>query len=178
MFEWGGFFLMIMPFVFIIVFTAVYLLTLKLKRDEKFAVWNHNLIIVESLSLVIIYLAGNYLMVRELTVNMLGLVLEPGDDIPFAFLFYGLTILIPTAYLYRGIKKKDVVLLRTSLLVLAFSVFTFKYYYGFGHPEITLTLSGAILLTITFTFIQLPEINAQWIYTRKYTHRKVEQCKC
>ena len=37
-------------------------------------------------------------------------------------------------------------LIRTSLIVLAFSVFTFKYYYGFNHPEITLTVAGIFLL--------------------------------
>ena len=45
-----------------------------------------------------------------------------------------------------GIRKKNVVLLRVSLLVLAFSVFTFKFYYSIGHHEITLTVGGAILL--------------------------------
>nr|HPH46284.1 hypothetical protein [Chryseolinea sp.] len=41
------------------------------------------------------------------------------------------------------------ILLRVSLIVIAFSVFTFKYYFSLGHPEITLTLAGAILLGIT-----------------------------
>jgi hypothetical protein len=36
-----------------------------------------------------------------------------------------------------------------SLLVVAFSVFTFKYYFSLGHPEITLTAAGAILTGIT-----------------------------
>jgi uncharacterized membrane protein YgcG len=60
-----------------------------------------------------------------------------------------LTILIPITYLYFGIRNKDVVLLRVSLVAFAFSVFTFKYYYGFGHPEYSLTAAGAVLTALT-----------------------------
>jgi len=71
--------------------------------------------------------------------------LEPGQDIPFAFVFYVLTVVIPIGYLYLGIKNKDLVLLRVSLVVLAFSAFTFKYYYSLGHTEITLLMAGSLL---------------------------------
>jgi uncharacterized membrane protein YgcG len=108
---------------------------------------------VEALSLLLIYAAGNYLVVRELSIELMDLFLEEGNDIPFAYIFYALTVLIPIGYLYFGIKHKDIVLLRVSLLVLAFSVFTFKYYYGFGHPEITLTVAGIVLLVITILLL-------------------------
>ena len=147
-FDWGGIFQQIIPFMFILIFIPIYLLIKKWKSTERLSIWNNNFIIIESLSLLMIYLAGNYLVVRELSVNMIGLSLEIGEDIPYAFLFYTLTVLIPVAYLYVGIVNKDIVILRTSLLVLAFSVFTFKYYYGFDHPEIILTISGIILLAI------------------------------
>jgi uncharacterized membrane protein YgcG len=62
-------------------------------------------------------------------------------------------VLIPVGYLYFGIKNKDLVLLRVSLLVLAFSVFTFKYYFSLGHPEITFTLAGIILLAISILLL-------------------------
>jgi uncharacterized membrane protein YgcG len=96
-----------------------------------------------------IYLAGNYLVVRELSVNLMDLSLTEGQDIPFSFIFYSLTVLFPVLYLYFGVKNKDMVLLRISLLIFGLSVFTFKYYYGFGHPEITLTIAGLILSCIT-----------------------------
>ena len=37
-------------------------------------------------------------------------------------------------------------LLRVSLIVLTFSVFTFKYYYSLGHTEITLMIAGSLLI--------------------------------
>lgn len=153
LFELGGIFQQIIPFIFILCFTVFYFVSTRLKTKPGCALWNNNLLVVESVSLVIIYIAGNYLVVRELSVNMMELSLATGEDIPFAFVFYALTIVIPVAYLYFGISKKDFVLIRTSLFVLAFSIFTFKYYYGFDHPEITLTIAGIALLSASLILL-------------------------
>jgi hypothetical protein len=149
----GGVFQQIIPFVFILIFTTVYFFVKRIKTQERFKVWTNNLLIVESLSLLLIYAGGNYLVVRELSVSMMDLEVEEGGDIPFAFIFYALTVFIPVAYLYFGIKNKNVVLLRVSLIVIAFSAFTFKYYYSFGHPEITLTIGGLILLGVSIALL-------------------------
>lgn len=142
----GGIFQQIIPFGFIAAFTPVYFLVKRLKQRVDLRLWRNNLLIVESISLLFIYAAGNYMVVRELSVSMMNLEIAEGGDIPFAFIFYGLTAFIPLAYLYFGIINKDIVLLRVSLIVLAFSAFTFKYYFSLGHPEITLTLAGIVLI--------------------------------
>lgn len=144
----GGIFQQIIPFVFIIVFTALYFIVKSLQKRGVLKLWYNNLLIVESISLLLIYAGGNYFVVRELSVAMLGLTIQEGKEIPFAFIFYTLTVLIPIAYLYFGVKNKDIVFLRVSLLVVAFSAFTFKYYFSLGHPEITLTIAGIILIGI------------------------------
>ncbi len=148
-YDAGGIFQQIIPFVLLIAFGVVYAIVKKIKTRTSLNFWSNNLLIVEAISLLFIYIAGNYLVVRELSVHLMDLYLEEGQDIPFAFIFYGLTVMIPAAYLYFGIKNRDMVLLRVSLIVIAFSVFTFKYYFSLGHPEITLTLAGAILLGFT-----------------------------
>ena len=148
-YSMGGIFQQIIPFVFLIGFTPIYFLIRRLKKEDRLKLWATNLLIIESISLLLIYLAGNYLVVRELSINLMELELQEGQDIPFAFIFYALTILIPIAYLYFGIKNKDIVLLRVSLIVIAFSAFTFKYYFSLGHPEITLTLAGIMLIGIS-----------------------------
>jgi uncharacterized membrane protein YgcG len=149
----GEIYKQMIPFVFIAVFTPIYFACRKLKTLSGCSIWINNLTVVEAFSLIVVYAAGNYLVVRELSVSMMNLDLSQGDDIPFAFLFYAFTVLIPIAYLYFGIKEKNVVLLRVSLLALAFSVFTFKYYYGFGHPEISLTVAGALLTSIALILL-------------------------
>lgn len=152
-YNMGGIFQQIIPFVFLIFFSLIYFSIKRFKQQNELKFWSTNLLIVESLSLLFIYAAGNYLVVRELSIEMMGLYLEEGTDIPFAFIFYALTVLIPIGYLYFGLKNKNVVLLRVSLIVIAFSVFTFKYYYSFGHPEITLTVAGVILLALSILLL-------------------------
>lgn len=153
-FEAGGIFKQVIPFVFILIFSAIYFTTKKLQRQVKLNAWHYNLLIAETISLLLVYISGNYLVVRELSVNLMDLSLEGGADIPFAYLFYFFTIIIPLSFLYFGIKRKDIVLLRVSLIVLAFSVFTFKYYYSLGHPEITLTAAGIILVGIAISLMR------------------------
>lgn len=150
----GGIFQQIIPFVFIIGFTPIYFLVKKLKQRIDLRLWRNNLLILESISLLFIYAAGNYMVVRELSIAMMNLEISEGGDIPFAFIFYSLTAFIPVAYLYFGIKNRDIVLLRVSLIVLAFSAFTFKYYFSLGHPEITLTLAGMILIGIAIALMR------------------------
>ena len=153
-YNMGGIFQQIIPFVFIIFFTPIYFAVKKIKGISDLKFWSNNLLIVEGLSLLFMYAAGNYLVVRELSIEMMDLYLEEGADIPFAFIFYALTVLIPVAYLYFGVKNKDIVLIRVSLIVIAFSVFTFKYYYSLGHPEITFTIAGVILLATSIMLLK------------------------
>lgn len=157
-YNMGGIFQQIIPFVIILFFTPLYFIARSLKQKPSSWLWTQNLIIIEAISLLLIYAGGNYLVVRELSIALMDLVLEEGQDIPFAILFYGLTLLIPVIYLYLGIKKKDVILLRVSLILVALSVFTFKYYYGFHHPEITLTVAGALLLIISYVLFNYLKI--------------------
>lgn len=146
----GGIFQFIIPFIFLVVFIPTYFLVHTIRTNFSAWPWQHVLLLTEVVTLLFIYAAGNYMVVRELTVNLMYLELADGEDIPYAWLFYGLTVLLPLIYVYVGIRKKDIVLLRVSLVVLAFSVFTFKYYYSLGHPEVTITLAGMVLLVIAF----------------------------
>ena len=143
-YEAGGIFKSIIPFVFMATFSAGYFLIQKFNKHDDLKLWGDNVLILEVCCLMLVYAGGNYLVVRELSVSMMDLTLEPDQDIPFAFLFYFFTVVIPVIYLWAGIRSKDKVLLRVGLVALAFSVFTFKYYYSFGHPEITLMVAGAI----------------------------------
>jgi uncharacterized membrane protein YgcG len=141
-------------------FTPLYFIIRNQKQKPSLQPWVNNLILIEAMTAMLIYGAGNYFIVRELSQELLGIYLQDSEDIPFAFLFYGLTVIIPLIYLYFGIKNKDVVLLRVSLIAIAFSVFTFKYYFSLNRPEITLTLAGIVILGITlyiFRFLRTPK---------------------
>jgi hypothetical protein len=153
LYDAGAWMQQAIPLLFIVLFTPLYFYFRRLKGAVHAEQWLHCLVLLEALSLVTIYAAGNYLVVRELSTEMLYVYLEDGQDIPLAYVFYALTVVVPLTYLIAGIRLKDVVLLRVSLILLAFSVFTFKYYYSTGHHEITFTIGGAILIaTVLFLF--------------------------
>ncbi|MBL7848089.1 MAG: hypothetical protein JNL40_11510 [Cyclobacteriaceae bacterium] len=148
-YELNGIFRQVIPFVIIIAFSGIYFLNRWWKSRPEGEEWHDVFVVVESLSLLLIYAGGNYMVVRELSISLMNLSLVEGQDIPFAGMFYGLTAMVPIFFLYMGIKNRDIVLLRVSIIILAFSVFTFKYYFSLGRPEITLTIAGAVLLAIT-----------------------------
>ena len=153
-FEAGGILKQVVPFVFIFSFSAIYALVRKFKTNDSLRMWGNNLLVLEIICLLLIYVSGNYLVVRELSVNLMDLNLAEGENIPFAFLFYLLTVVVPMGYLYFGIKNRDMALLRVSLILLAFTVFTFKYYYSLGHTELTLMFAGAVLIGLAIALMR------------------------
>ncbi len=150
----GPFAKVIMPFLVMFLSAFVYLQAAKLRKQDRLRFWDSPLLILEILSLVLFYLAGNYFIVRTLSEELFSLQLEPGEDIPLAFFFYAYTVLIPGAYIYWGLKKKNRILLQTGLILVAASVLTFKYYYSLGHHEITFTISGSIMIAVAWLSIR------------------------
>jgi hypothetical protein len=145
-YEAEGIFRSLIPFVFIITFSGIDVLVRKLMKRNSLNLWNHNLLVLEVCSLLLVYAGGNYLVVRELTVNLMSLLLEPGQDIPFAWLFYFFTLTIPLLYLASGIISKNIVLIRVGLVVLGFSVYTFKHYFLPDYTEVFLMVTGGLLI--------------------------------
>lgn len=157
-FETGGIVEQLIPFFFMIVFTIMWFLVKRYRKKDELSCWHYNFLTLEAISLLLIYASGNYLVVRELSVQLMELSLQDGEDIPFAFLFYFLTVAIPVAFIGFGIKNKDAVLLRVSLVALVFSVFTFKYYYIPGHTEIIFTAAGTLLILTAILLIHYLKI--------------------
>lgn len=179
LYEAGGLVQQVIPIVLIMIFAPVYFAARKAATSPLTEAWTDVLLVIEALSLLLVYAAGNYLVVRELSIELMNLSIEPGSDIPFAWIFYGLTVIIPAGYLYFGLKQKDLVLIRVSLVAVAFSVFTFKYYYSLGHPEITLTIAGAFLLAVTlllFRYLKTPKhgYTRENLLTEKWANANLE----
>lgn len=145
-FDAGGIFKQIIPFVFIVTFSLIYFQVRRIKSGRRSKLWGNNLLVIEVIALLLIYVSGNYLVVRELSVGLMNVSLAEGEDITFALFFYAFTLLVPVIYLAFGIRRKDMILLRVSLVLLAFAVFTFKYYFSLGHTEITLMIAGLVLI--------------------------------
>lgn len=144
----------LLPFAVMIFSLLFYLIMLRASRNESLSHWNKCFTILEAASLATLYLGGNYLIVRESTLSLLSLVISEGGNIPFAFVFYTLTVCIPVSYVLFGLKRKDSILIRVGLLAAAFSAFTFRYYFSLGHPEIVLTIAGLLLIGLAIMTIR------------------------
>lgn len=145
----GGITESFMPFIFFFIFLLVFIACIAIEKKLTSFVFNNHLIIAKTLSLLVIYASVNYFVVRELSINLMGLTLAKGQDIPFSIVFYILTALLPLLYIYYGVVKRSVLFLRVGLLICTLSVITFKYYFSLGMPVITFTVSGIILIAVS-----------------------------
>lgn len=147
-YQLGGIFQQIIPFVIILSFSAVYGLARRVRKNDEYYLWEDNLRLTEFLSLLIIYAGGNYLVVRECSIELLDLSLLPGEDIPLAFFFYAFTAISPLILNYRGVTLHNIGMIRIGIVTLAFSVVTFRYYFSIAPPEVALTVAGLIVLGV------------------------------
>lgn len=138
----------LMPFTAALTGGASYYVFRKLRNEGRYILWDSCLWLLEITSLLLLYSALNYFIVRTLTEELLDVYLEEGQDIQLAWLFYFTTATIPFVYMYLGIKQRNRILFRTGLVLIAIAALTFKYYFSTGHHEITLTASGALLIII------------------------------
>lgn len=158
-YQLGGVFRQIIPFLIIIAFSATYFLARALKKKENLSLWLDNLRLTEMISLMLVYTGGNYLVVRECSIEMLGMNLQPGEDIPFAVVFYAFTAGMPLLIIYRGIKLGSIMLIRIGVIMFALSVMTFRYYFSIAPPEVALTIAGMAILGLAlwlFDFLKTP----------------------
>ncbi len=126
-------------------------------QSGKWKNYLNGLLLISITALICFYAAGNYFVVREASVSMLGLDLKEGESIPFGLLFWIFTIIIPIMYIVRGIQKKDAVLLRVGLLLVAAIIFTVRYYYHLMPAEIAMVLGGIIFIGIAWALIKYLE---------------------
>jgi uncharacterized membrane protein YgcG len=139
----------LIPVFCMLLSAGVYYIIKRLSIHDKLRYWKDCLMVLEACSLLLFYVSGNYFVVEDV-----GEMLFTGFHIPFSFIFWLFTAITPLAYTYFGLKNHDRLLLRTGLIMIAFSVLTFKYYFSLGHHEMTLTIAGTILVAVAYFCIR------------------------
>ncbi len=141
------------PF-FMLIFSAVIFSIMKyLLRKEKLSIFSFCIQSVMFLSIVTFYLSVNYFVVRKGTEEMFGL--AENASVPFAWFFWIATFLIPVAYLFYGIRRKDFLFIRTGLLLIAAAVFTIRYYFHLLPIEIAMLIAGIMLIAVFYFLMKL-----------------------
>ncbi|MBZ4034890.1 hypothetical protein K6T82_08935 [Flavobacterium sp. 17A] len=154
MFEFGDFGKAILPFAAMIFAGVFYFLTKKIMKNLTESYYYNGLLLANGFCLVLFYFSCNYLVVRELSGELLGTDVKPGTDIPFAYFFYAFTFIIPVVYLLQALKTKDRIMLWLSFLAVAFSIYTIRFYYAVLPIEVALTLGGVVLFAIAYFSIK------------------------
>lgn len=144
----------VIPFVGLLNAIGIYLWVKLSEHQQKWQYHTTCLKALEIAALLAGYLSVNYFVVRELSEEMFGTYLEPGQEIPFAFLFYFFTVAIPPAYIFFGLWKKDRILLRIGLLLIALSIATIRMYHSMLPIETALTMGGLLLLATAYGLIR------------------------
>ncbi|MBL0308579.1 MAG: hypothetical protein IPP77_02490 [Bacteroidetes bacterium] len=137
---------LLLPFVLMVLAAGMYYMHIFLKRKNNLY-YRKSLLALSVFSMILFYLAGNYLIVREGTILLLGSAILSGGDIPFAFLFYTFTFLIPVGYIFFSLKQQNRQMLWAGFASLGFSIFTVRHYYQIIPVEVALIGGGLLLLT-------------------------------
>ena len=143
-----------LSFVGLILAILVYFFVVHLAKNQNFYSYFKTLDTVRVASLLLGYLSMNYLVVRELSESLMNLEITIKSDVPLAFVFYGLTFLIPLLYFFLGIKWKDKLVLYTGLVTLTFGFYSIRHYYYFFPIEYVMVISGILLFGLAYFIIQ------------------------
>ena len=144
----------LVPFVIIIVSWAFFYFIMQYKNRENIFQYKNCMTLIEISSLISLYAAGNYFIVSELSNDMFNLQLQPGETIPFGWIYWIFTVLVPPVYLLVGIRKKNMILVRTGLILLAAIVFTVRYYHSILPVEYVMSMAGIIILPAAYLLLK------------------------
>jgi len=141
------------PLMMMVVSALVYFVMKKMINGKTF-MYRSCFRAVTFLALVTFYASGNYFIVKEVSNQMFHLQLSLNDPIPFGWLFWILTLIIPPAYIIYGILEKDFLVMRTGLGLIAATIFTVKYYYSIFPVETEMLGAGIILIALSYALIK------------------------
>jgi hypothetical protein len=146
----------ILPFAMMLLAGLIYLFSNKTLKNLSSPYYYNGLKLAKGYCLILFYLAGNYLVVRELNslISDKFYYNNPSTEIPFSLLFWAFTVLIPIIYLVFSLKNKDRMMLWIGFLALCFSILTIRMYHHILPPEVALTIGGLVLFAFTYFAIK------------------------
>lgn len=159
------------PFVIMLLSAIVYGVVNKIQKIGAFQFCHLNLQVVLLLTLLTFYGAGNYWVIKELSNNMFHLNLQLRDQIPLGWLFWVFTFVIPAFYISAGLRKKNLMLLRTGLVLVPLSCLTLRYYYQILPVGWVLLIAGIALTLLGYLLIKSLEISCYGFTSQANTYK-------
>ncbi|GAB3513485.1 hypothetical protein GCM10027341_55600 [Spirosoma knui] len=110
--------------------------------------------LIQWIALIVLAAGGNYYVVREMNGVLLGSGLPDAPEINLPWLFWLLTFLIPTIYLWQGFTKKNRMLIILGSIGIMAAVATVHEYVGWLSLNVFLAVSGLALIGIAVAGIR------------------------
>jgi hypothetical protein len=107
LFELGSAGKTVLPFVMMLFAIVIYFFSKTIIPKVTRPFYHKGILLANSFSLILFYLSGNYLVLRELSVLLLAAEIAPDNYIPFVFFFYSFTFIVLLIYLVYSLFKKD-----------------------------------------------------------------------
>ena len=145
---------LVAPFIIMLVSAMLFLVIKNMLARYTLVLYLRCFKIAELLSLISFYASLNYFVVRELGSLLLDNPIQPNEEIPFGWLFWFCTAVIPPAYVYYGIYRKDLLFVRTGVVLAVASVLTFRNYYAILPASVAMVLFGSLLIIVSYLLIK------------------------
>lgn len=147
-----------LPFLIMILSALAYRLAWLEKPRLRAVYYQHCLTFLQTVSLLVLYLSGNYYVVQFLGTALLSN--NGAYQVPIPYIFWAWTFIVPVIYITFGIRKKDSILLRSGLILVAASGYTLRQYYHVMSTEALLVILGIVILAISyqiFSYLKTPK---------------------
>ena len=154
--AWGELARAILPFFVIALSMGLYLLFTRFCSKPGLRHYHSCFTLLRVATLISLYGGGNYFAVRELN----GVLSGHSGPIALGWLFWAFTLILPAAYMVRGMQKKDRLFIWVGLATTTATIFTIRYYYHVVPVELVMIAGGIVLITGVygiFRYLQAPK---------------------
>lgn len=111
--------------------------------------WDGVLLTVELLCLLIFYASGNYWVVQQAGAAWFSL-----EQAPFPWFFWTFTFAVPGLYIFRGLRRKDRLMLDAGIGCAVAAIVTFRYYHHVLPLAWAAAIGGTVLFIIAYLSIR------------------------
>ena len=148
----GEFTIFSFPFVLIGLSILTYYFAVKNSRHISYFMYYPIFRAIKMVSIFAFYGAGNYYLLDSI-INT-NYLLTAHSALSFGWFFWMWTFAVPVVYLLIGIKRKDILFIRTGALFIALSIVTFKYYHHIIPIDVALLIAGVILVPLSYILMR------------------------
>ncbi len=133
----------------IVLIAIMYLLLNKIKKQVRF-MYEKCINALTIFLLISFYAAGNYWVINELQISTFRNSIHGS----FSWISWVFTFVIPVLYIFYGVVKKDILHIRTGIVLVMMMALTYKFYFTILPVEIEMLFIGTFLIVLCYFLIK------------------------